>query len=116
MPTSRNIEGLLFDLGGVLVEIDFERALQTWNQWTLLSIEELRQRFKMDEAYEKHERGEIETSEYFTHLRNELDLEANDSEIILGWNSIFLSEIAETVDRSRTGCKRKTSMFCVYKF
>ena len=98
MPASRNIEGLLFDLGGVLVEIDFERALRAWNQWTLLSIEELRQRFKMDEAYEKHERGEIESSEYFTHLRNVLELEANDSEIILGWNTIFLNEIAETVD------------------
>ena len=98
MPTSRNIEGLLFDFGGVLVEIDFERALQEWNQWTLLSIEELRQRFKMDEAYVKHERGEIEASEYFTHLRNVLELEANDSEIILGWNAIFLNEIVETVD------------------
>jgi len=98
MPTSRSIEGLLFDLGGVLIEIDFERALQAWSQSTLLSIEELRQRFKMDEAYEKHERGEIEASEYFTHLRNLLELEANDSEIILGWNAIFLSEIAETVD------------------
>ena len=98
MPTSRNIEGLLFDFGGVLVEIDFERALQEWNQWTLLSIEELRERFKMDEAYVKHERGEIEASEYFTHLRNVLELEANDSEIILGWNAIFLNEIVETVD------------------
>ena len=84
MPTPRNIEGLLFDLGGVLIEIDFERALRAWNQWTLLSIEELRQRFKMDEAYEKHERGEIEAPEYFTHLRKMLELEANDSEIILG--------------------------------
>ena len=98
MTASRNIEGLLFDLGGVLVEIDFERALQAWNQWTSLSIEELRLRFKMDEAYEKHERGEIEAAEYFTHLRNVLELEANDSEIILGWNAIFLSEVVETVD------------------
>lgn len=98
MNKPRNIEGLLFDLGGVLIEIDFERALRSWSQWTLLSIEELRQRFKMDEAYEKHERGEIEASEYFTHLRNMLELEANDSEIILGWNAIFLSEIEETVD------------------
>ena len=98
MPSSRNIKGLLFDLGGVLMEIDFERALLTWNQWTLLPVEELRHRFKMDEAYEKHERGEIESSEYFSHLRKILELEANDSEIIQGWNAIFLSEIVETVD------------------
>ncbi len=98
MPTPHKIEGLLFDLGGVLIDIDFDRALRAWNQWTLLSIEELRQRFSMDEAYERHERGEIEASEYFTHLRTVLELEANDSEISLGWNAIFRSEMVETID------------------
>ena len=85
-------------MGGVVFEIDFELALQTWKQWTLLSIEELRHRFKLDEAYEKHERGEIKASEYFTHLRNVLELEANDSEITMGWNAIYLDEIVETVN------------------
>jgi FMN phosphatase YigB (HAD superfamily) len=101
MSAPRNIEGLLFDLGGVVIEIDFERALQSWNQWTLLSIEEMRDRFKMDEAYERHERGEVEASEYFTHLRNVLELEASDSEIVLGWNAIFLNEIVESVNYIR---------------
>lgn len=98
MSASQKIEGLLFDLGGVVIEIDFELALQTWQQWTLLPIEEMRRRFKLDEVYEKHERGEIEAPEYFTHLRNKLELEANDSEITLGWNAIFLDEIVETVN------------------
>ena len=102
MSEPKNVEGLLFDLGGVLIEINFERALQAWNQWTLLSIEEIRKRFKMDEAYERHERGEIVASEYFSHLRNELELEASDSEIALGWNAIFLNEIVETVNYIRT--------------
>ena len=97
MPPADNIEGLLFDLGGVLIEIDFERALRVWNQWTALSVEEMRQQFKMDAAYEKHELGEIEAAEYFHHLRKLLELEANDAEIMLGWNAIFVSEIEETV-------------------
>lgn len=101
MPTPRNIEGLLFDLGGVVIEIDFERALQAWNQWTLLSIEEMRDRFKMDEAYERHERGEVEAAEYFTHLRKALQLEASDADIASGWNAIFLNEIEETVNYIR---------------
>ncbi len=85
-------------MGGVVLEIDFERALQTWSDWTSLPIEEIQHRFKMDEAYEQHERGEIGASEYFAHLRNVLEIEANDSEIALGWNAIFLEEIAETVN------------------
>ena len=98
MPTSQKIEGLLFDLGGVVFEIDFERALQTWSNSTLLPIEEIRSRFRLDQAYEKHERGEIKAAEYFSHLRRVLELEANDAEIAKGWNAIYLEEIAETVD------------------
>ena len=63
MVTSHNIEGLLFDMGGVVFEIDFDRALQKWSNLTRLPIEEIRSRFSMDQAYEKHERGEIKASE-----------------------------------------------------
>lgn len=94
----QNIAGLLFDMDGVVFEIDFERALQTWSDWTSLPIEEIYHRFEMDEAYEQHERGEIGASEYFAHLRNVLELDANDSEIALGWNAIYLEEITETVN------------------
>ncbi len=101
MSKPRNIEGLLFDLGGVVIEINFECAFQVWKRWTLLSIEEMRHRFKMDEAYEQHERGEMEASAYFSHLRNILELEASDSAIASGWNAIFLNEIVETVNYIR---------------
>ena len=85
-------------MGGVVFEIDFERALQIWSDWTSLPMAEIQHRFKMDEAYEQHERGKIGASEYFAHLRNVLGLEASDSKIALGWNAIYMAEIAETVD------------------
>jgi HAD superfamily hydrolase (TIGR01509 family) len=98
LPGPQHIAGLLFDMGGVVFEIDFERALQTWSSWSSLPIAEIRNRFEMDEAYEQHERGEIEASEYFAHLRSLLELKATDSEIALGWNAIYLTEITETVN------------------
>lgn len=98
MPGSPKVEGLLFDLGGVLFNIDFNLALQTWKQWTSLPLEELQSRFKMDEPYRKHERGEIGASEYFHHLRNVLELQASDSEIASGWNAIYLDEVDETLN------------------
>ena len=98
MSSHKKIEALLFDLGGVLIDIDFENALQAWSQWTPLTIAEMRHRFKMDEAYKHHERGEIEAAQYFNHLRHSLGLEASDAEIALGWNAIFLGEITETID------------------
>ena len=72
-----NVEGLLFDLGGVVIDIDFERVFRSWESLSKLPIEEIERRFTMDAAYEQHERGEIDASEYFAHLRNVLELEGS---------------------------------------
>jgi glucose-1-phosphatase len=88
---------LLFDLGGVVIEIDFGRASLHWAAHSDLSLDELRRTFRFDLAYEKHERGEIEAQEYFAHLRKTLKLTGTDAQIAEGWNSIFIAEIPETV-------------------
>ena len=89
-------QALLFDLGGVLVDIDFSRALSAWASYSTLSFEELKHEFKFDKQYERHERGEIEATEYFDHLRSILKLAATREEVERGWNSIFVGEIAVT--------------------
>src|SRR6187549_1197136 len=91
------IRALLFDLGGVVVDIDFERALRHWAAYSGLSLAELRGAFRFDAAYEQHERGEIEAAEYFAHLRSTLKLTGTDAQILEGWNAIFIAEIPDTL-------------------
>ena len=95
MPTPAP-EALLFDLGGVLVDIDFGRALSAWAPYSTLSPTELRKSFTHDLQYERHERGEIEAAEYFGHLANTLQLTASPEQIERGWNAIFVGEILQT--------------------
>ncbi len=99
-PTNKfkKTEALLFDLGGVIIEIDFDQAFLHWAEHSRLSIEELRNKFTMDSAYQQHERGELDRSEYFKHLRQKLLLDGNDELIAIGWNAIFGKQIEETVN------------------
>lgn len=87
---------LLFDLGGVLIDIDFGRALATWAPFSRLAPDALRQAFRVDEAYCRHERGEIEGEAYFRHLCKVLELDATPAQVATGWNSIFVGEITAT--------------------
>ena len=98
MTESTNINALLFDLGGVLIDIDFSRALLSWSHGSQLPLPEITRRFSMDEPYRQHEMGEIAASDYFAHLRQLLELEATDNEIKQGWNAIFVGEVAATID------------------
>ena len=87
------IRALLFDLGGVVIEIDFDRVLKRWEGISALSFDELKAKFQFDVAYEQHERGEIDAVAYFAHLRDILQLAGSDYEIAAGWNSVFVSDL-----------------------
>ena len=95
------VAALLFDLGGVLFEISFDRAFAAWATMSSLSPDEMRRTFSFDEAYRRHERGEMAQRDYFDHLRTTLRLSASDAAIAAGWNAIFGDEIAPTVELVR---------------
>lgn len=98
MTDSSPIQALLFDLGGVLIEIDFERVFTHWAQYSRLGQDEIRARFSVDTAYQRHERGEMDGVAYFAHLRRRLLLDASDAEIAAGWNAVFVGRIHQTLD------------------
>ncbi|MFC1533238.1 HAD family hydrolase [Thermodesulfobacteriota bacterium] len=90
---SNSVDALLFDLGGVVIEIDFNRAFSHWSVYSNQDLETIKSRFKFDSYYERHERGEIKGSEYFSSLRRSLDISIRDEDFIAGWNSIYVGEI-----------------------
>jgi FMN phosphatase YigB (HAD superfamily) len=91
------VQALLFDLGGVVLDIDFHRAFEHWQPVSRLSLEEIKAGFRFDAAYQQHERGEISAAQYFTHLCDTLQLQQGHARVAEGWNAIFLGEISETL-------------------
>jgi HAD superfamily hydrolase (TIGR01509 family) len=91
------IEALLFDVGGVLVEIDFNRVTRRWAELAGADAALVAKRFSFDAPYERHERGEIEAAEYFAALRAQLGIALDDAQFEDGWNRVFKDAIAPTV-------------------
>ncbi len=92
------IKALLFDLGGVVLEVDFQRVFKSWAAMSALDEHEIKSLFKMDEPYQQHERGQIEASVFFDHLRQSLQLSATDDEMTNAWNNIFGNEMSASLD------------------
>jgi HAD superfamily hydrolase (TIGR01509 family) len=84
---------LLFDLGGVLIDIDFGRALHFWAQRAHTEPALLQQRFRFDGSYEGHERGELSSSEYFALLRSQLGVDLTIEDLVAGWNDIYVGVV-----------------------
>jgi putative hydrolase of the HAD superfamily len=87
------VHALLFDFGGVIVEIDFNRAFEIWGARSGVPATTIKSRFSFDSCYESHERGQIAANVYFDSLRASLGIRISDEQFREGWNTIFVGEI-----------------------
>ncbi len=91
--TLKRPEAIIFDLGGVIIDVDFRRVFEAWAQAAGIDAGPLHRRFEADEIYQRHERGQISAAEFFDHQRSQYDLPLTDQQFLDGWNAIFGGEI-----------------------
>ncbi len=96
-PRVADIDAIVFDLGNVLVEIDFERVVAHWAACAGRDPAQIRSRFSHGPAYQRHERDEIGTPEYFASLRAGLGIDLTDAQFLAGWSQVFVREIEPVV-------------------
>jgi FMN phosphatase YigB (HAD superfamily) len=91
------VRALLFDLGGVVLHVDFDRALAAWQRHSRLAPARLRAAFAFDEPYLRHETGALGAPAYFDHLRRNLALACDDDAVREGWNEVLVAEMTGTL-------------------
>jgi FMN phosphatase YigB (HAD superfamily) len=96
-------DALLFDLGRVVLDIDFSRAIGCWAAHAGCEPSEILARYVRDDSYHHHETGRISDADYFESLRASLGISITDAQFLEGWNAIFAGEmpgIAELLERA----------------
>jgi putative hydrolase of the HAD superfamily len=86
-------DALLFDLGRVVLDIDFKRATACWARHGKSTPEEMTERFRSDEALRQYESGKLGDAAYFAGLRKMLGVDITDAQLLEGWNAIFIGEM-----------------------
>lgn len=89
-----DIRAILFDLGNVLIDIDFDRCARYWSDRAGIPAKSLAARFRIDDAYRDFECGRIEAPDYYASLRRQLGITLSDDTLREGWNTIIRNERA----------------------
>ena len=86
----QGIKNIIFDLGGVILNIDYKRPQEEFKKLGIKDVETLYSKQNQVELFDLLETGKISEKEFIQKIKESSDLEISDSEIITAWNSILL--------------------------
>ena len=86
----KNIKNIVFDLGGVLVDLDFKAAINGLQQAGFANVKEQLMAFDQGGIFQKFELGEMTDDEFRTAIRENSTVTLTDEEIDALWNAMLL--------------------------
>jgi FMN phosphatase YigB (HAD superfamily) len=92
------IKALLFDLGKVLIDFNFETGVRALHAACSISRNRFEEVLWDDNWICRYERGEISTSDFHTHLCETADLRMDLPGFCKTWSSVFLPDLIVSED------------------
>ena len=87
---NKNIKNIVFDLGGVLIDLDFKSAINGLQKAGFANVKEQLQAFDREGIFQKFEVGEISADEFRAAIRENAIVTLTDTEINNLWNLMLL--------------------------
>lgn len=87
----------IFDLGNVIVDIDFNRVLGVWSDLGRVPLATLKSQFVMGESFHQHERGEISDEAFAAEICGDLGIALSFEQFSAGWQAVFVGVRPEVV-------------------
>jgi putative hydrolase of the HAD superfamily len=85
----KNIEAIIFDLGGVIINIDFNLTLRALEQYTDKKLGTGEYLTKNPIFYE-YETGKLSEKDFFENLKHIYQLQASNEQLVKAWNALLL--------------------------
>ena len=86
----KNIKNIVFDLGGVLIDLDFKSAINGLQKAGFTNVKEHLQAFDREGIFQKFELGEISADEFRASIRENSNVSLTDEEVDSLWNLMLL--------------------------
>lgn len=104
------VKNLIFDLGGVILDLDVPKTIGEFARVSGLAPGEVAQRFRDSDGFLKYERGEISDKEFRDFVRDLYAVSITDDELDACWNAMLGGIPASKLDLLQT-LRKKYQVF-----
>ena len=96
------IKNIIFDLGGVLLNIDYNKTSAAFKELGFDNFDNMYSQFTADQLFEKLETGQVSESEFLKVISGIAEKPVNDQDITNAWNAMLLDFRKKSFDYLET--------------
>ncbi len=93
----KGIKNIIFDYGGVIINIDFSLTITAFKKLGFLNVEDCIFKSKGSDLLLKMEKGEISDNDFRNDIRKIANLKLTDQQIDFAWNALLLDMPKERI-------------------
>ena len=97
-PAENNIRNIIFDLGGVILNIDYNLTSQAFKNLGLSDFDKKYSQAKQNHLFDKLETGEISADDFSAQLMSYFSNSISPTEIEKAWNAMLLDLPVERIE------------------
>jgi len=86
----KGIKNIIFDLGGVIINLDQQRTLNEFNKLSNVPFETIYNASDQKELFDEFDKGNITTEIFFEKLKFEIRYNGSQEELLNAWNAMLL--------------------------
>lgn len=84
------VKNIIFDLGGVIINLDIHKTIIEFNKLSTTAFESIYTQLQQTELFDLFDKGEITEHNFFMQIKKAIKTEAPQSELIKAWNAMLL--------------------------
>lgn len=90
MPITSNINSIIFDLGGVIINLSPAKTYQAFSEMSGLPISQVEEMARTKQEFSLYETGHLTDEDFRSFLRSSLALSVDDEALDQAWNAMLL--------------------------
>ena len=84
------IKNIIFDLGGVILNIDYNLTIEAFKALGILRFDQMFSKFQQDRVADNFEKGLVSENDFRNHIREAAGVSYDDQTIDRAWNAMLL--------------------------
>jgi epoxide hydrolase-like predicted phosphatase len=94
----KGIQNVIFDLGGVIINLDVNRTISAFNKISEIPFETIYTQVKQDEIFSLLDKGKISTSDFLKEIKRQTRYQGPVQDLLEAWNAMLLDVPEERLD------------------